>query len=98
LNEKILRAKYRRVLEKFVKKTICNMYKAVHVSAIGQIFICFNYGFLGDVRDGDDIRKIWHSQEAEVVRQKIKNCKKNCHFLINCFFEEDELTTELQSK
>ena len=28
----------------------------------------------------------------------LKNCKKNCHFLINCFFEEDELATELQNK
>ena len=86
---------YLRQPDKFVKKTVCNMYKAVHISAIGQIFICFNFGFLGDIREGDDIRKIWHSQEAEEVRQKIKNCKKNCHFLINCFFEEDELTCNL---
>lgn len=83
---------YLRQPDKFVKKTVCNMYKAVHVSAIGQIFICFNYGCLGDVRKGDDIRKIWKSPEAEAVRDKIKNCKKNCHFLINCYFEEDELT------
>jgi len=81
---------YLRHPEKFVKKTVCNMYKAVHVSSIGQIFLCFNYGILGDIRNGDDIRNIWHSQAAEEVRKKIKNCKKNCHFLINCFFEEDD--------
>lgn len=87
---------YLRYPDKFVKKTVCNMYKAVHVSSIGQIFLCFNYGVLGDIRKGDDIRKIWRSEEAEKVRDKIKTCKKNCHFLINCFFEEDELVTELQ--
>ncbi|MFH1092571.1 MAG: radical SAM protein [Candidatus Omnitrophota bacterium] len=89
---------YLRYPERFVKKTVCNMYKAVHVSSIGQIFLCFNYGVLGDIRKGDDIREIWHSEDAEKIRDKIKSCKKNCHFLINCFFEEDELSTELQNK
>ncbi|MFH2136937.1 MAG: radical SAM protein [Candidatus Omnitrophota bacterium] len=82
---------YLRYPERFVKKTVCNMDKAVHVSAIGQIFICFNYGILGDVRKGDSIEKILRSKEAAAVRGKIRNCKKNCHFLINCFFEEDEI-------
>lgn len=86
---------YLRQPDKFVKKTTCNMDKAVHISAIGQIFICFNFGFLGDICKGDDIRQIWQSQEAEQVRQKIKNCKKNCHFLINCFFEEDAAVNSL---
>lgn len=83
---------YLKYPEKFVKKTVCNMYKAVHVSSIGQIFLCFNYGILGDIRNGDDIRVIWNSKAANEVREKIKTCRKNCHFLINCFFEEDELT------
>jgi len=75
--------------ECFVKKTACNMDKAVHVSSIGQVFLCFNYGLLGDIRRGDDIRELWGSEQARDIRQKIKTCKKNCHFLINCFFEED---------
>ncbi|MBU1088065.1 MAG: radical SAM protein [Candidatus Omnitrophica bacterium] len=86
---------YLRHPEKFVKNSVCNMYKAVHVSSIGQIFLCFNYGVLGEIRKGDDIRKIWCSVEAEVIRAKIKNCKKNCHFLINCFFEEDPAVNSL---
>ncbi|MDD5746417.1 MAG: radical SAM protein [Candidatus Omnitrophica bacterium] len=75
--------------ECFVKKTTCNMDKAVHVSSIGQVFLCFNYGLLGDIRRGDDIRELWGSEQAQAIREKIKTCKKNCHFLINCFFEED---------
>ncbi|MBU4305247.1 MAG: radical SAM protein [Candidatus Omnitrophica bacterium] len=89
--------KYLEYPEKFVKKTTCNMDKAVHVSSIGQLFLCFNYGILGDIRNGDDLRKIWVSDKAQQVREKIKRCKKNCHFLINCFFEEDKIPSNLQN-
>ena len=84
--------------EKFVKKTVCNMDKAVHVSSIGQIFLCFNYGILGDVRHGDDIGRIWNSAAAQKVREEIRDCKKNCHFLINCYFEEDEITESCKTR
>jgi MoaA/NifB/PqqE/SkfB family radical SAM enzyme len=76
--------------QKFVKKTVCNMYKAIHISSLGQAYICFEYGIIGDIKKGDDIRQMWHSEKARQIRQQIKDCKKNCHFLINCFFEEDE--------
>ncbi|MFH2144908.1 MAG: radical SAM protein [Candidatus Omnitrophota bacterium] len=75
--------------EKFVKKTHCNMYKAIHVSSIGQVYICFNYDIIGNIKSNDDIKKILCSNKTQKVRDKIKNCRKNCHFLINCFFEED---------
>lgn len=75
--------------DQFVKKTVCNMYKAVHVSSLGELFLCFKYGIVGDIKKGDDIRQIWNSEKAENVREKIKKCKHNCHFLLNCFFEED---------
>jgi MoaA/NifB/PqqE/SkfB family radical SAM enzyme len=81
--------KYLALPEQFVKKTACNMHKAVHVSSLGQVYLCFNYGILGDIKKGDNIRAIWNSPEAALVREKIAACKKNCHFLINCFFEEE---------
>ncbi|MFH1460396.1 MAG: radical SAM protein [Candidatus Omnitrophota bacterium] len=78
--------------ERFVKSTVCNMYKAIHISSIGEIYICFEYGVLGNIKNNGDIKSILSSQKAELVRAKIKNCKKNCHFLMNCYFEEDEKT------
>ncbi len=75
--------------ERFVKKTRCNLDRAVHVSAVGDIFLCFRWNILGNIKRGSDIREIWHSQEADRVRQNITTCKDNCHFLLNCFFEED---------
>ncbi len=75
--------------EEFVKRGFCNMDRAVHVSALGDIFICFEYEKIGDIRDGD-IQVLWQSEKARQVRDKIRDCRKNCHFLINCFFEADE--------
>lgn len=73
----------------FVKKTQCNLDRAVHVSAIGDVFLCYRKDLLGNIKDGDDIRDIWRSYVAAEVRQKIALCKDNCHYLINCFFEGD---------
>lgn len=75
--------------DKFVKKTKCNLDRAVHVSAVGEVFLCYRWDILGDIRKGDDIRDIWRSEAAGVVRKKIGDCKDNCHFLLNCFFEGD---------
>ncbi len=75
--------------DKFVKKTRCNLDRAVHISAVGEVFLCYRWDILGNIRYGDDIRRIWRSEQAEGVRQKINCCKENCHFLLNCFFEGD---------
>jgi len=74
---------------RFVKKSPCNLDRALHVSSIGDIFLCFRYALLGNIKNGDDIRKIWYSEEAESVRNEIRKCQDNCHFLLNCFFEGD---------
>lgn len=73
---------------KFVKITPCNLDRAVHISSIGYIYICYDWGCLGNIMT-DDLASVWHSNEADKVRRDIRNCKKNCHHLINCFFEGD---------
>lgn len=75
--------------DKFVKNTECNLDRAVHVSAVGDIFLCFRWDRLGNIKNGDDIRNLWQSSKAADVRQNIGACKDNCHFLLNCFFESD---------
>lgn len=74
---------------RFVKKSPCNLDRAVHASSIGDIFLCYRYAVLGNIKNGDGIREIWHSEAAEKVRQDIRKCQSNCHFLLNCFFEGD---------
>lgn len=80
---------YFRCPDKFVKKTKCNLDRAVHVSAVGDIFLCFRWDRLGNIKNGDDIRSLWQSNKAGEIRQNIGACKDNCHFLLNCFFEND---------
>ncbi|MDO8602991.1 MAG: radical SAM protein [Candidatus Omnitrophota bacterium] len=74
---------------RFVKKSPCNLDRAIHASSIGDVFFCYRYGLLGNIKNGDDIREIWHSGSADRVRTDIKKCQHNCHFLLNCFFEGD---------
>jgi len=74
--------------DKFVKSASCNLSRAIHVSSVGDIYICFQHNRLGNIKV-DDIEELWHSHEAEKVRQGIARCKRNCHFLLNCFFEGD---------
>ena len=80
--------KYFKYPDRFVKKTACNLDRAVHISSIGDIHICYEWGCLGNIGK-DDLATVWYSTEADKVREDIRNCKKNCHHLINCFFEED---------
>ncbi len=75
--------------QKFVKSSPCNLDCAVHVSAVGDIFMCYRWAKLGNIKEGADIRKIWFSEEAEKVRENIRKCGDNCHYLLNCFFEGD---------
>ncbi len=74
---------------RFVKKNPCNLDRAVHASSIGDIFLCYRYAVLGNIKNGDDIREIWRSEVAEKARDDIRKCQNNCHFLLNCFFEGD---------
>ncbi len=72
----------------FVKKNPCNMDQAVHVSAVGDIFICYQHDRLGNI-EHDDLAWLWYSSEADRVRAAIRDCRENCHFLLNCYFEGD---------
>lgn len=74
--------------ERFVKQTKCNMDRAIHISSTGDIFLCYRWGLLGNIKT-DDLAMVWYSRKAEQIRQDIATCKNNCHFLLNCFFEGD---------
>ena len=73
---------------RFVKLAPCNLSRAIHISSVGDIFICFRWGKLGNIRD-DKIEDIWHSHKADAVRGDVEGCRNNCHFLLNCFYEGD---------
>ncbi|MBU1925230.1 MAG: radical SAM protein, partial [Candidatus Omnitrophica bacterium] len=71
----------------FVKKGVCHIGRAIHISSIGDVFMCYQHEEIGSVRQ-NDLKKLWTSELAEDIRAKIKRCQENCHFLLNCKFEE----------
>ena len=74
--------------ERFVKNTACNLDRAVHISSVGDVYICYDWERIGNITK-DDVAGAWYSKEADRAREHIRNCQKNCHHLINCFFEGD---------
>ena len=78
---------YFRYPEKFVKNGPCNFDKSLTLSSTGDMFLCFNYGSIGNIRK-IRLTEAWRSEQSEDVRKNIRKCGRNCHFLINCYFEE----------
>ncbi|MBU0634763.1 MAG: radical SAM protein [Candidatus Omnitrophica bacterium] len=75
---------------RFVKRKQCNLDRAVLVSSVGDIFLCYEFESLGNIKNAS-LSEIWYSEKAGRVRRQIASCGKNCHHLLNCFkdFEED---------
>ena len=73
----------------FLKKIKCNLgdYE-FHVDPHGKIFLCCLTDPIGNMKS-DDISKIWHSPETIKIREQVYNCRKNCHIMINCFYEDE---------
>ncbi|MFH1061668.1 MAG: radical SAM protein [Candidatus Omnitrophota bacterium] len=71
----------------YVKQSSCNIDHAIHISSVGDMFMCYRHQCLGDVRE-KSVREMWQSVKADLVRKEINNCRENCHFLLNCKFEK----------
>ncbi|MBU1088067.1 MAG: radical SAM protein [Candidatus Omnitrophica bacterium] len=71
----------------YVKQSSCNIDHAIHISSVGDMFMCYQHQCLGDVRK-ISLDELWQSEHAELVRKQINNCRENCHFLLNCNFKD----------
>lgn len=74
----------------FIKKFSCNITNGdtFTVSPEGSVNLCPYMKPIGNIRYRD-IKDIWYSQEAMNRREEISLCKKNCHHIINCCYEEE---------
>lgn len=76
--------------QKLVNKAKCIVGgRAISVNSYGFMQLCLFKDFIGNIRD-HDIRKIWYSQDADLIRSNVDACKTNCHLLLNCCYIEDE--------
>ncbi|MDP3041327.1 MAG: radical SAM protein [Candidatus Omnitrophota bacterium] len=81
--------------DRFLKRISCNVGAyALNVDYAGDCSPCFNLGIIGNICK-DNIKDMWHSDKALQLRQKMKQCSKNCNFLINCYKAETSDESEL---
>ncbi|MDP2924130.1 MAG: radical SAM protein [Candidatus Omnitrophota bacterium] len=80
---------------RFLKKIKCNLgdYE-FHIDPYGKTFFCCLMEPFGNIKT-DYLPEIWYSPATKTIREQIYNCRKNCHIMINCFYE-DESTIDVQ--
>gem|GEM_PF-263560 len=76
--------------EEYIRRQLkCNIgYLFLSINEAGYVTLCEEMDPIGNILD-KDIYDIWFSEKAGQVREKIKNCNKNCHQVINCCYEEE---------
>lgn len=73
--------------ERFVRDTPCSLGDGIiHINPKGDVYLCCEMESIGNVKEGD-IGKIWTSQKAESIREKIRRCQRNCAGMVNCYRE-----------
>jgi MoaA/NifB/PqqE/SkfB family radical SAM enzyme len=80
--------KYFRFPGEFIRKGMCNVDFFLNVNSLGQVYMCRWKEPIGNIKK-DNFKDIWYSAKADQLRRQIKNCKMNCHVLINCCYEEE---------
>jgi len=76
--------------DRFIKTLKCNAVESgfFTIGPDGSINLCPYMESIGDIREGS-LKSIWYSERALKTREKMLNCRRNCHHLINCWFEEE---------
>jgi len=82
--------------ERFLKKVSCGLgLYALNVNYFGDVSPCFSLGTIGNIYE-ENIKDMWHSKRAEELREKMKQCRNNCNYLVNCYKEETYDESELR--
>lgn len=82
--------------ERFLKKISCGLgLYALNVNYTGDVSPCFSLGTIGNIYE-ENIKDMWYSKRAEELREKMKRCRNNCNYLVNCYKEETYDESELR--
>jgi MoaA/NifB/PqqE/SkfB family radical SAM enzyme len=75
--------------DRFLKKIKCRMgdYE-FHVDPYGKVFFCCFTDPIGTIKT-DSLPDLWKSDNTMRIRNDVYACKKNCHIMINCFYEDE---------
>jgi len=81
----VMRAYFRRP-ERFSQNACTVGERGLTIEPDGSVRLCPMEDAVGNVLE-KDIREIWHSTAAAECREKMSQCRTNCHLLINCVFD-----------
>lgn len=76
--------------ERFTLTTCTVGENGLGINAAGDVLLCNFMGPVGNITQGH-IRDIYESAKAKAVRERMHQCKDNCHLLINCCFDLDQI-------
>jgi MoaA/NifB/PqqE/SkfB family radical SAM enzyme len=71
---------------KFIKEDICNVDFYMNINQFGDVFMCPRKKAIGNIKKST-LKDMWYSENANQIREEIKNCKINCHHVLNCCYE-----------
>ncbi len=71
---------------KFIKEDICNVDFYMNINQFGDVFMCPRKKAIGNIKKSTP-KDMWYSENANQIREEIKNCKINCHHVLNCCYE-----------
>ncbi len=75
---------------RFVKSTRCNLISSgvLIIDPAGNVSVCPMIGIAGCVRNSS-IADILDSPEFEKHCGEVERCRRNCHLVVSCYFEEE---------
>ncbi len=70
----------------FIKKGMCNVNFYMNINQFGDVYMCLRKKAIGNIKKCTP-KDMWYSENAGQIREEIKNCRVNCHHVLNCCYE-----------
>lgn len=62
--------------------------RVLNIDPTGNVSLCCFTQPIGNVRDSS-LKDLWYGKRASADRKWMKDCLRNCHNTVNCFFEDE---------
>ncbi|MBU1088064.1 MAG: radical SAM protein [Candidatus Omnitrophica bacterium] len=76
---------------RFIKKNKCNLAKAgiLNIDPSGNISKCQMVGIIDNLKSNKTLAEICLSEQADKHIELINKCKRNCHLVVSCHFDQE---------
>ncbi len=75
----------------FIKNGHCNLGKGniLIIDPAGNVSICSLVGIIDNLRKQMNLSKILSSEDAFLHKKNINDCRRNCHLVVSCYYQEE---------